>query len=68
MRFTYIPSDGLPIAIERAMVSGFTGSTRSGVSELKALYTGAQPSACAPVNAGTRSPRTRPNSISSRAA
>jgi hypothetical protein len=32
-----MPSDGLPIAIDLAIVSGLTGSTLSGVSELKAL-------------------------------
>jgi hypothetical protein len=32
-----MPSDGLPMAIERAIVFGLTGSTLSGVSDLKAL-------------------------------
>src|SRR5439155_23763186 len=63
IRLTYTPSEGLPIAIDRAIVFGLTGSTRSGVSEWNALYTGAQPNARAPVKAGTRSPFTRPYSM-----
>jgi len=46
------------IAIERAMVLGLTGSTRSGVSDLNALLNRGAAEGLGAVSAGTRSPRT----------
>ena len=56
---TWKPSAGLPIAIERAMVFGLTGSGNSRPSS-SALMTGAQPAACAAWIAG-RSPLDQPD-------
>jgi len=61
---TYGPSAGLPIASERAMVSGRTGRTTSTPAS-NAAATGEQPVACAPntlYGVGSTSP-SLPNSV-----
>jgi hypothetical protein len=50
MLMTYLPSLGLPIASDLAMVLGLTGCTE--VPLLKAVATGEQFSAWAPVSLG----------------